>query len=126
MSVAYALRTLQVLYSIPRLVFAFTVCVMDLILLARFRKPCFLLRITLFGKKKREAKKLLPWVWFCWLQSYRLLDGDDQATVRRLSANQSDKLIISVAEGQAVYSFLFVHIDQDFISDLRSERALDV
>lgn len=108
MSVAYALRTLQVPYSIPRLVFTFTVCITVLIFLAQFREPRFLLRITLFGKKKREAKKLLPLDVVCRLL---LLDGDDQTAVSCLSADHGDKLIVTVTEGQTVYAFLLIYID---------------
>ena len=125
MSVAYALRTLQVLYSIPCLVFAFTVCMTDLISLIRFLDPGFLLRITLFGKKKREAKSFS--LGYCLrLQLYRLFDGNDQATVRCLSADQGYELVVAVTEGQTIYSFLPVYVDQDLVFNLFNERALDV
>ena len=126
MSVAYALRTLQVPHSIPRLVFAFTVCMTNLISLMRFLEFGFPLRITLFGKKKREAKKPLPWVLFLRLQSYRLLDGNDQAAVSCLSADHGYELVVAVAEGQTVYSLFFVYVNQDLIPDLLNKRALDV
>ena len=38
---------------------------MDLILLVRFRKPCFLLRITLFGKKREKLKSFSLGCCFC-------------------------------------------------------------
>lgn len=125
MSVAYALRTLQVLYSIPRFVFAFTVCVTYLISLIRFRKLRFLLRITLFGKK-REKLKASPLGVVCQLQLYRLFDGNDQATVSCLSADQGYELVVAVTEGQTIYPFLPVHVDQDLVFNLFNERALDV
>lgn len=125
MSVAYVLRTLQVLYSIPRLVFAFTVCVTDLISLIRFLDPGFPLRITLFGKK-REKPKSFSLGCCLWLQSYRLLDGHDQAAVSCLSADHGYELVVAVTEGQAVHPFFFVYVDQDLIPNLLNKRALDV
>ena len=79
-----------------------------------------------FWQKKREAKKLLPWVLFLWLQSYRLLDGNDQAAVSCLSADHGYELVVAVAEGQTVYSLFFVYVNQDLIPDLLNKRALDV
>ena len=79
-----------------------------------------------FWQKKREAKKLLPWVLFLRLQSYRLLDGNDQAAVSCLSADHGYELVVAVAEGQTVYSLFFVYVNQDLIPDLLNKRALDV
>lgn len=126
MSVAYALRTLQVPHSIPRLVFAFTVCMTNLISLMRFLEFGFPLRITLFGKKREKLKSFSLGCCFLRLQSYRLLDGNDQAAVSCLSADHGYELVVAVAEGQTVYSLFFVYVNQDLISNLLNKRALDV
>lgn len=78
-----------------------------------------------FWQKKREAKSFS--LGYCLrLQLYRLFDGNDQATVRCLSADQGYELVVAVTEGQTIYSFLPVYVDQDLVFNLFNERALDV
>lgn len=43
-----------------------------------------------------------------------------------LSADQGHELVVAVTEGQTVYAFLLIYIDQDLVLNLRNERALDV